>query len=220
MFSRACVCPQGWGYLWYQVPCWDGYVQEGWVCPWGKNSSPNMGPQRVSMSGVGTHPLPTHGTSGVCPGVGYSPPPSPEHNTWDTTGYGRQAHGTHPTRMLSCSSYFVWDIHHVVTRHTILVIRRISFHWEKYFAPFCVRNAIADEVIRHSLCYSLLVLKFQAHLSSARALNNESLIVVWAKPDPLFLIVSKNREHASTITNHFTSMFVMEEGGGRQCWAK
>ena len=34
--------------------------------------------------------------------AGYSPPPS----TWDTTGYGRQAGGTHPTGMHSCDCCF------------------------------------------------------------------------------------------------------------------
>ena len=160
MFSRACVFPQGQGYLWYQVPCWVGMSKRGGY-----------------VHGVRTHPQTWDLSEWVCLAWVLAPPP-PEHGTWDTMGYGQQAGGTHPTRMLSCSSYFVQDIHHVVTRHTILVIRRISFHWEKYIAPFCVRNAIADEVIRHSLCYSLLFLKFQAQLSSTRALNNKSLIAV------------------------------------------
>ena len=30
----------------------------------------------------------------------------PPSRTWDTTGYGRQPGGTHPTGMLSCLSYF------------------------------------------------------------------------------------------------------------------
>ena len=44
-------------------------------------------------TGVSTHPL------------GEFPPPSPD--TWDTTGYGQQAGGTHSTRMLSC---FCWGM--------------------------------------------------------------------------------------------------------------
>ena len=45
---------------------------------------------------------------GVClKGVGRPPPP----NTWDTTRYGQQAGGTHPTVMLSCfyNSFYIND---------------------------------------------------------------------------------------------------------------
>ena len=46
--------------------------------------------------GVGTHPR--MGMSGG----GGSVSPHWIHGTWDTTGYGRQAGGPHPTGMLSC----------------------------------------------------------------------------------------------------------------------
>ena len=55
-----------------------GTSGRGWVCP----------------GGAGTHP---HGTSGGDMSRGYPP-----HWTWDTTGYGQPAGGTHPTGMLSC----------------------------------------------------------------------------------------------------------------------
>ena len=53
-------------------------------------------------------PSPFRGRGGYVQGVGdydseaLTPPPPPRHGTWDTTGYGRQAVGTHPTGMLSC----------------------------------------------------------------------------------------------------------------------
>ena len=31
------------------------------------------------------------------------------HDTWDTTVYGQQAGGTHPTRMHSCSLFFQYE---------------------------------------------------------------------------------------------------------------
>ena len=62
---------------WYQVPSGEQYVW-GWVC---------LGVCRGGGAGMsrrgGTSPLPRI------------------HGTWDTTGYGRQAGGTHPSGMLS-----------------------------------------------------------------------------------------------------------------------
>ena len=40
------------------------------------------------------------GVEWVCPGGMFTVTPPPR--TWDTTGYGRQVGGTHPTGMLSC----------------------------------------------------------------------------------------------------------------------
>ena len=37
---------------------------------------------------------------------GYPPPGI--HGTWDTTGYGRHARGTHPTGMLFCIVYMLF----------------------------------------------------------------------------------------------------------------
>ena len=52
----------------------------------------------------GVHPRGGLHPGGLHPGwVGQPPPHS--RDTWDTTGYGQQAGGTHPTRMYSCWSF-------------------------------------------------------------------------------------------------------------------
>ena len=70
------ICSREWCYLWSHVLSRGGYL---WY--------------QVPSGGGYVHPSPRHGTSGLIRlGVG----------TWDTTGYGLQAGGVHPTRMLSC----------------------------------------------------------------------------------------------------------------------
>ena len=86
-----CLFTGGDGYLWSHVLFGEGVVtsgtrslRQGWVLtPWTWDL-------RVDI-----HPPPRHGTWG---GTHLSPPPP----TWDTTGCGRQASGTHSTGMLSC----------------------------------------------------------------------------------------------------------------------
>ena len=72
VFHRCLSVHRGGGYLWYQVPSL-------WLGIWG----------------VGTH-----SQGWVCPGGGYWVPQI--HGSWDTTGYGQQVGGTHPTGMFSC----------------------------------------------------------------------------------------------------------------------
>ena len=67
------------------------------VCPEGEylSSMSFSGGGRYIQVVLGTH----HPDMGPEEG-GYPPPPQ----TWDTIGYGWQAGGTHPTRMLSCNN--------------------------------------------------------------------------------------------------------------------
>ena len=57
------------------------------------------------------------------------------------------------------SPYIVGDIHHVDAGHTSHVMRHTSVHWDEYFAPLRVRNAVVNEVIRHllRLLFTLLI---------------------------------------------------------------
>ena len=72
MFSRVFVCPRrGVGF----TACTTGHMTRGGLHPGG---SAFMG---VCVQGGGQTPLP--------------------RDTWDTTGYGQQAGGTHPTGMHS-----------------------------------------------------------------------------------------------------------------------
>ena len=75
MFSQVSVCPQISRYLLYQVH------SRGWICQGDGILTPS---EWVSPGGW------------LCPG-GHSIPPPPNQGTWDTTGYSRQAGGTHPT---------------------------------------------------------------------------------------------------------------------------
>ena len=68
-------------------------VGEGLGCPGGWVPSPSWSPMLRYIRGRGV---------GMSRGGRYSPGPPP---IWDTTGYGRQAGGTHPTAMLSCLTY-------------------------------------------------------------------------------------------------------------------
>ena len=105
----------------------------------------------------------------VCQGDGYSPPraaiskevgihPCLIHGTWDTTGYGRQAGGMHPTRMLSCFVFFL-NVFFSLSKlpdalsfgprmdgHVMLFLKiKFHGHW-----CFCTRKATREETNYYS----------------------------------------------------------------------
>ena len=91
------LCPGGvsvWGGSVRETPSATIWLHVGGMHPTGMHSCYRCVCLFMGIStGVSTHPL------------GEFPPPSPD--TWDTTGYGQQAGGTHSTRMLSC---FCWGM--------------------------------------------------------------------------------------------------------------